>query len=310
METAPSRRVLTLPSHRDTGSVLTAVEEKILSAVYRLPYLRIEQVTTCLGWSPASKKEVQKIIRSLIERNYLDVQPLPRLTSKGSLPHLYMLGTQGITFYQDKGFPVSYHSPKERLRSYGHLVHAQWVSEVLLAAYQLERLEPAISLPSFLHDLRIKLTPCKVLVDEKAVTLNPDASLDWYLTPPYGKPGADGFSCFLEVDDDEEDKNQLTPKVAKYVSFCEGSVIANPFGFDMVNHIVFVITTGGTRRVNQVRTWIAKELERLGKTHLAPLFQVAHVPLPPRTLDPSFFLTSHFFPLLSDTPTALLEKML
>jgi protein involved in plasmid replication-relaxation len=312
METALTRRLLTIPQTHDSfggvPTVLSAIEEKILYAVYRLPYLRIEQICQYVGRS-ATSNWTDKLVTRLLAREYLAVQPLPRLTPSGKLPHLYILGTQGIRFFQKQDFPVSYHSPKERLRSFGHITHAIRVSAVLLAAHQLSRLEPAITLTAFQHDLRIKLTPCKVLVEEKPVALNPDGALDWYLIPPYGAPGADRFSCFLEVDNDEEDKSQLTPKVAKYVSFCERRIAYTPFGFDLVQAIVFVITQGGMRRVKQVRTWIKQELERLGKATVAPVFKVAHVPLPPLSLDPSFFTAPLFYPLLTERPSALLEKL-
>lgn len=309
VQTLPIPHMGSIQRIPSSPAVLSALEEKILVGVYKLPYLRIDQLTRYLNLSPNSLEWIRKKVNGLIARDYLDTQPLPRLTSYGVLPHLYILGTQGINFFHDKEFPVSYHSPKERLRSYGHLVHAGRVSEVLLAAHTLSRFVPAIELTSFHHDVRIKHTPCKVLVDNKPVRLHPDAVLDWYVSYPYGSVGADRFTAFLELDNDEEDINQLTPKVAKYVSFLERAFVHNPFGFDTVNAIVFLAASGGARRVKQLRTWITKELERLGKQVFAPLFKIASVAMLNTCLSPYVFVSPVFYCLGADSPTALIEKL-
>src|SRR5947209_11987492 len=163
--------------------LLSAVEEKILHAIYKLPYLRIDQLVRFLGYEPTSLEWVRKKLKALVAREHLDIQPLPRLSSYGVLPRLFILGTHGITFFQEKGYPVFYHSPKERLRSYGHITHALRVSEVILAASCLSRFAPEIALFAFLHDLRIKHTLICVTVGNKLVTLIPLTIVAWYVAP-------------------------------------------------------------------------------------------------------------------------------
>ena len=290
--------------------LLSAVEEKILCAVYKLPYLRIDQLVRFLGYEPTSLEWVRKKVKALVAREYLDIQPLPRLTSYGVLPHLFILGTHGITFFQEKGYPVFYHSPKERLRSYGHITHALRVSEVILAALCLSRFAPEIELIAFHHDLRIKHTPICVTVDNKPAKLNPDAILDCYLAPPFGTPGADRFTCFVEVDNDEEDCSQLTPKIAKYVSFLEQQIVAHPFGFQSINAIAFLVCSGGLRRVRLLKTWIQTELDRLGKLSYAKAFQIAPLPLLSSCALPMLYLSPVFYSVDAETPAPLIAKLL
>src|SRR5437762_1480362 len=105
------------PRQRHTSSdMLTAVEEKLLLALYRFHYLTIDQVVSYLGISANSTNWIRKKLRSLGDLAYVDTQYLPRITPYGRLPLVYMLGTEGINHFKALDFPVSYHSPKERIR--------------------------------------------------------------------------------------------------------------------------------------------------------------------------------------------------
>src|SRR2546430_3448460 len=88
---------------------LTAVEEKLLLALYRFHYLTIDQIVSYLGISSNSTNWIRKKLRSLLDREFVDTQFLPRNTPYGRLPLIYMLGTEGINHFKEIGFSVSYH---------------------------------------------------------------------------------------------------------------------------------------------------------------------------------------------------------
>src|SRR5690349_20945790 len=130
METLPVFQPISL--HQRLGSkhtaspqpaMLSAVEERLLFAICRFHYLTIKQIVRYLGLSPNSTNWIRGELRSLVVRRFLATQYLPRITPAGRLPIIYSLGTEGINHCKELRFPVSYHSPKERIRSYLFLTH-------------------------------------------------------------------------------------------------------------------------------------------------------------------------------------------
>src|SRR5437764_11826979 len=85
-------------------AMLSAVEEKLLFALYRFHFLTIDQLVTYLGISVNSANWIREKLRSLMNRQYVDTQYLPRLTPYGRLPLIYMLGTDGINHFRELGF--------------------------------------------------------------------------------------------------------------------------------------------------------------------------------------------------------------
>lgn len=288
-------------------AMLTAVEEKLLLAIYRFHYLTIDQLITYLGISIHSANWIRAKLRSLIDRQYVDTQYLPRLTPYGRLPLIYMLGSEGITHCKEIGFPVSYHSPKERIRSYLFLTHTLELNTFLLAASSLPRIVPEITLTDFKHERVLKHMPCKVEIGNgKKRSVMPDGWLDFELHTPYGVPGADRFSVFVELDRDTEDMSQFKPKVHAYLSFANGAYTT--FGSDSFN-VVFVVAAGGQRRVQQLRKWTLEVISAQAAMEYAVFFKFAV--LPPAPLHPpSLFLAPYWYTLEHDAPVSLIEKIL
>jgi hypothetical protein len=292
------------------ADALSAVEEKILFAVYRLPYVRIEQLTRYLKLSPHSSKWLQKIVRGLIARSYLDVQPLPRFTPFGMLPHVYMLGTKGMRFFQENHFPVSYRSPKERVRKhYGFLIHAGNVTETLITMSRISLAIPAIRLASFTHDLLLQQIKLVVTLENNCTArLVPDGLLDFALSHPYGRPGEDRFIALLEVDDNQEEFAQFRPKVEKYVHLFEDGGY-KVYGVPIINRVLVINFAGGAYRMNLLCSWIMNELQRLHKETYAPLFLVANMSQESR-LDPALLLTAPLFSRPDrKQPVPVIEKL-
>src|SRR6266849_1405183 len=303
---SPQQVVLARPSHT-VPDMLSAVEEKLLMAVYRFHYLTLEQIVCYLGISPNSANWIRKKLKSLVDRAFLDTQFLPRLTPYGRLPLIYMLGTEGVNHFKELGYPVSYHSPKERIRGYLFLTHTLDLNDLLIAAASLSRSNPAITLTEWKHERVLKHMPCKVDIGNgKTSAVVPDAWLDWQLETPFGAPGEDRFSTFVEVDRDTEDITQFKPKVRSYLAFANGAY--KVFGSDVFN-VVFVVADGGQRRLQQLRKWTMEQLTEQETVDFSIFFKFALLPAAP--IDAvSLFLSPVWYTLEDDRPVSLIEKIL
>jgi hypothetical protein len=292
---------------KQRNELLTAVEEKLLLALYRFHYLTIDQVVNYLGISANSTNWIRKKLRSLVNREFVDTQYLPRLTPYGRLPLIYMLGTEGVNHFKELDFPVSYHSPKERIRSYLFLTHTLELNTLLIAASSLSRLIPAITLSEWKHERVLKHMPVKVdLGNGKTGSVVPDAWLDWQLETPYGVPGADRFSVFVELDRDTEDITQFKPKIRNYLALADGSY--KTFGSECFT-VVFLVADGSDRRLHQLRKWTLEQLTMQEAVEYSVFFQFALLPHSP--IDPThLFLSPVWFTLQDETPVSLIEKLL
>lgn len=294
-------------SKMNAPTLLTAVEEKLLLALYRFHYLSIDQVVSYLGMSINSTNWIRKKLRSLKDQGFIDTQYLPRDTPHGSLPIIYMLGTEAIHHFKEIGFPVSYHSPKERIRSFLFLHHTLELNALLIAASRLSQSVPQITLTGLKHERVLKHMPCKIECGNgKTASLVPDGWLDWQLETPFGTPGADRLSVFVELDRDTEDSTQFKPKVRNYLAFANGGYTT--FGSESFN-VVFLVALGADRRVQQLRKWTLEELTVHDALPYALFFKFAT--LPPSPIDPvSLFLAPHWYSLENDTKVSLIEKIL
>jgi len=286
--------------------MLSAVEEKLLLAIYRFHYLSIDQIVRYLGISHNSTNWIRAKLRSLIDRRFVDTQYLPRVTPYGRLPLIYMLGTEGVNHFKEIGFSVSYHSPKERIRSYLFLTHTLELNHLLIATFSLSAVVPAITLIEWKHERVLKHTPCTVEVGNgKKSSLVPDAWLDWHLDSPYGVRGADRLSCFVELDRDTEDITQFKPKIRSYLAFANGGY--RVFGSDCLT-VLILVAEGGDRRLHQLRKWTMEQLTEQKAVEYSVFFQFAMLPSTP--IDPkSLFLSPVWFTLEDDISLPLIEKI-
>ena len=286
---------------------LSAVEEKLLIALYRFHFLTIDQFVSYLGLSPNSAKWIQGKLRSLFARGFVDTQYLPRLTPSGRLPFIYMLGTKGITHFKELGFTVSYHSPKERVRSYLFLTHTLQLNHFLIAASNLSRVVSQVTLIDFKHERVLRHLPFRVdLPDGKKALVIPDGWLDFELHAPYGLAGENRFSCFVELDRDTEDITQVKSKIRAYLAFANGAYKA--FGSDCFT-VLFLIASGQDRRVQQLRKWTLEALTSQEAIEYSVFFKFALLPASP--FNPAaLFLSPQFSTLEDDRLVNLIEKIL
>lgn len=306
--TIPTRRTVLRPRGKpDPPVVLTALAEKLLFALSRFHYLTIDQVVRFFGLRPSSTSWIRGKLRFLVLQGFVETQFLPRTTPAGRLPIIYALGTKGIKHWKQLGFSIPYHSPKERTRSFLFLTHTLQLNDFLIAACLLTQIAPQIVLQDWQHDLTLKHQPVRVdLGKNKTAVLVPDAWLDWQLLSPFGAPGADRFSVFLELDRNTEDIRQFKLKIRSYVAFAQGPY--KTFGSECFT-VLLCIAAGGNHRLHQLRKWTIETLTEDNVLDYAVFFQFAL--LPPCPIDPSsLFLSPVWYTLENDVPVTLFTRLL
>src|ERR1700730_5103241 len=98
---------------------LSAVDEKLLLAVYKFHYLTVEQIVHFLCISENSTNWLRTKLKTLVEGNYLATQHLPRVSSYGRNPLIYSLSTQGVHHVEKIGLHVfTKLTPAEQQRSF------------------------------------------------------------------------------------------------------------------------------------------------------------------------------------------------
>lgn len=290
----------------ETPTMLSAVDEKLLLSVYKFHYLTLSQLIRYLGYSERSKGSsnwLGSVLKSLVADNYLAAQNLPRVSSYGRNPLVYSLSTQGVKHIESLGLTVlTKLTPAEQERSFLFLEHTLRLNDVLIAACLLEKQIEGITLAELRHERVLKHQPTKVTVDGKTVSVIPDGWLDFNLTPPFSRASEQVAIC-LELDRATEDNLSFRSKIRKYVSFSSGAY-QEAFGTGSLT-IAFV-TTGTSRRVQQMKAWTREELTKLNALGFADLF--LFTALDSGVVNGVELFTAPVFQTLSGSPVALLEK--
>jgi hypothetical protein len=287
--------------------MLSAVDEKLLLAVHRFHYLTLTQLVRYLGYSERSKGSSNWLggfLKVLVSGNYLVAQNLPRVSSYGRNPLIYSLSTKGVHHIEALGFTVQTKlTPAEQERSYLFLEHTLRLNDVLIAACLLEQQVQGITLAELRHERVLKHHPTKVQVEGKTVAVIPDAWLDFRLAPPFSRSSEQVAIC-LELDRATEDVWKVRAKIRNYVAFASGAY-QSAFGTSALS-IAFVATTGGDRRVQQMKTWAREELSKLNAHAYADLF--LFTALEEGMVDGLTLFTAPVFQSLSASHVALLER--
>jgi hypothetical protein len=292
---------------RESPCTLSAVDEKLLLAVHRFHYLTLSQLIRYLGYSERSKGSSNWLggfLKTLVAGNYLVAQSLPRVSSYGRNPLVYSLSTKGVNHIQALGYPVlTKLTPAEQERGFLFLEHTLRLNDVLIAAGLLEKQVAGIACADMRHERVLKHHPTRVQVDGKSVAVIPDAWLDFRLSPPFSKAYEQVAIC-LELDRATEDVWKVRAKIRNYVAFAGGAYQA-AFGTSALT-IAFVATSGGDRRVQQIKTWTREELTRLNALSFADLFLFTS--LDTDVVDGVRLFTAPVFQSLSSSSVALLEQ--
>lgn len=252
-----------------------SVDEKLLTALYRLHYLKLEQITRCLRYSGKSKNWLRVKLTRLEEKELVFSQPLPQ-TRKGEPFLVYELGTKGVEIFEKQGLEVFKFTPAERKRSLIFLPHTLRVNDVIIAASLLE--PQGVTLAEFRHERNLKRHPLKLTVDNKIASLIPDI---WMNLHHAGYQ----YPVFVEVDLGTEDALRIKSKVAAYSCLAEKiDVYKKEYGLDYFT-VLWLTTT--PLRLKQLKRWVSEELAARGKTEV---FENYFTLLPDGEIDPRIFL--------------------
>ena len=175
-----------------------------------------------------------------------------------------------------------YYAPGAGERKHQFLEHTLDVNEVLIAGIQLPTIEPSLTLVDLKHERALKaaLSPSSII---------PDGLLT------YQTQAGEIITLALEIDRSTENKERIEQKFKGYPAFMKS------MGVDSLT-IVFVITTGDTKRVS---TLIQQLTDTIGESSLASLFLFAAVP--GDAMSPRLFLDP-VFTGLDFSPHVLIEK--
>ena len=228
--------------------ILSAVDEKLLLAVYRFHYLIVEQIVRYLGLSENSTNWLRTKLKALVEGNYLATQNLPRVSSYGRNHFIYSLAKESVTHFRELGLEVF--DPAEKPGSFLYLEHTLRLNDVLIAACLLEKHIEGITLAEMRHERVLKHHPTKVRVDGKKKSVIPDAWLDFRLSPPYTSTSEQVAVC-LELDRGTVDVWPFREKIRAYIAFASGAYQVD-YGTDSLT--IAWVTTEGSRRVQQSNT--------------------------------------------------------
>jgi hypothetical protein len=279
---------------------LTAVDYDILKLIAEYHFLTVSQVTR-LRYSSGSGTTCQDRLKGLFHAGVLDRVQLPHVGT-GNTQYLYTLSTKGQKELQELGIasfsrfrPSDTHTLK-----LPHLQHLISLNDFLIAARLLCREHPDITLVSVKHDLDMKREPMRVTLDRQVFTIVPDGFLNFRLSIAgrlYAMP------IWLELDRGTTWGNTLTLKLQKIISAIQTLAFQELFG---VSSVTVAIGTTDKKRVDLMRSFIQTELQRLGVTHLSPVFLVTS--LADGLLDPKeIFLSPLWYTPDTTAPLPLLD---
>jgi hypothetical protein len=257
---------------------LSQRDEEILKAIYIYRYLTAEQ-TTLLFFSPTSRNYAGEYLRRLTKEKYITRFPLPA-AKPGNPQLIYTLSIKGIRFLSSLGLEMYGVTRPPQEPSFQHISHSLAITDFIIAAVNMTKQHPDISLASFRPDWMLKHTPLTF----QDIQVVPDAALDFRL-PVEGKRVQ--YPLLVELDRGSEDQSQLRRKVRNLIQVVLSPSYAALFGISRVT-IAFAVTTG-EKRVQTVKQWIEKELIETQLTQEADLFLIGDIS-PCRTNPRKLFL--------------------
>src|SRR5512144_519093 len=282
------------------GPPLGQTDVAILSAVGRFHYLTAAQVSRLVF--PACHDEdryARRRLARLVDAGLLlRLTPLP-VSRRGSMPHVFTLAKAGRQLLGQSAY-FRPQEEREKARNLFFIVHTLATIDVLIAAELLCRTSP-VSMPRLLIERELKVNPARVdLVSSdgastRSVAVIPDA---WFeLAVGAKKP----IAIALELDRGSEDQKRWRAKVAALSAWAVGPY-REAFGAETLT--IAVVTPDAVRR-DQLRTWTAQELDRIGQPELGEIFLFTDAD-PVGTSPHAFFFGRVWFEPVTSEPVSLL----
>jgi hypothetical protein len=262
---------------------LNQADENILHSFILYPYLTIDQITR-LHYKKGSATYVSTKLKTLAYQKYL-FRP-HRLSA--TIPYVYCLGIRGVRFLRTQGVDVAFHPSEHESLSYPFLQHTLAVNEFLLAASQLPRFNPSLTLFEMKHDATLKRMLKGVI---------PDGWMDFRI-------GRTQQCIWLELDRGTMEQKRFRRKIANLLAFAMHGY-EEVFGTPSLT-IAFA-TTAGEHRLKNIIKWTQQELTARKKTEEADLFRFTTVPT--HELDPTWLFCQPIWycPFATDTVSLLVS---
>lgn len=293
----------------------TPLDTELLKYVREYHFLTAWQLVK-IHYSDGSLTRAQTKLKNLYDTEYLDRRALPDVRV-GQPTWIYALSTKGINYLKELGYSsFSRYRPNElQHMKYPHLEHVLSLNDVLIAARNLPKQAPDISLDEMRHDLDMKKTPAKVEFvrrlptgdkADESVKLVPDAWLYFSLTlANTEKKRRKGI--IIELDRGSETNiAEFKKKIRAYVHFAiENGAYYQMFGTNSIT--VAYATTAGENRLRTMQLWCEQELQEQRLDYDAALFRFTA--LPQGTIDPCrLFLADVWYVPFEKKPVTLLWK--
>ncbi len=284
-----SRRVKT-PGPDTEPIVLTTgvLETDIMLSLFHFHYMTLQQIVKLLQ-KENSSNYVREKLHKFVTDGFIETLTLPR-SSAGKPPMVYYLTTKGHTKIAAMfGLPVPIPSGA---RKHQFLEHTLDCNELLLAAVQLPRSEPALRLHDMKHERTLKISPVTVAPGRSVI---PDGFVE------FRTGGNEAIGICFEIDRNTENKEKIQDKVKDYGAFVQGPY-QKAFRLENVT-VAFLVTTGGPGRVSSLLQWAKEILDRTQNAQALFLFGAVSV----NTFSSALFLDPVFVSV-DTTPHALIEK--
>lgn len=301
--------------HHRKPLTITKADEAILLLVQRYYFLTAAQLSRRLYESGyPHPRYAQRRLKRLSDAGYLlrlrDI-PTPMF---GSAPHVFVLGKQGRSFLDRRGYELlPYYRPsEERERTNQNLEHSVEVVDVLILADLLSKHDPSITVPLMINErafkhLRLRVSLPRPDASDGRRPLSLPVMPDSLFKIQFGQDPPS--SVVLELDRGSESQSRWRRKVAALLAWVLSTY---PEQFEAENVTFIVVTPEDTKRRDTLRRWSLSEIkQRYPNPHeqeqLADLFLFTAGA--PSTLTPEqFFFEPIWYGLRSDTPVPLFSE--
>lgn len=258
-DTTKSSKVSQKQSYRPTS-----VDQDILELLYKWRYVTSDQIRRYRKQSSNSLHDIQHRLKNLVAHGYVYASHLWRDTSSGRLPFVYTLDTNGVNFLADRGMEIKKYVRKDRKPDPTRFPHNLAVNEVALAAKELEKHAPHITLHKVLHDWELKREKYRVTLYRNTATtrvteiaeFTPDLWLDFRIATA---TRTIQVCLFIEVDmDTYTSRERFQKKIAAYCEFLNSDAYWNRFHTTSIG--IAYLTPKGEARRDEMKEWCEQQL--------------------------------------------------
>jgi len=238
--------------------------------------MTVSQVVKALGYSKNSLPTVRTRLASLEKKGYISSIYLPT-DRKGNFPKIFYLVSPALEYLRDEGYDVAhrFRPTEQKEKQYLFLKHTLAVNDVLIAAKQVEKQFPQVTLYEFRHERELKRDPEKFTITlyhetesdteeakvwkQEEFYFVPDAFLDFRMEQENKTLRA---AILLELDRDTTERRRFQEKIRGILTYLKSDRHVKRYKARKIT--VAFVTTGTQKRVEKMREWTRNEL---AKTH-------------------------------------------